>query len=158
MNLWRRKPLAGSGGIHLHRHTAGPCTDRDRRVLSPEWSPAVTPTRTERWRLHVRSRHDQARHGADYIRIYVTRQGFNPLTQKPRWADMELRKDTGRILPGVGQPSTDPALNGVSISTTVSAPGRTGRHIVYVIWQASHADQSYYFCSDVIFPGGAQRE
>jgi predicted carbohydrate-binding protein with CBM5 and CBM33 domain len=98
--------------------------------------------------------HDQAKHGADYIRIYVTRQGYNPLTTALRWSDLELRKDTGRILPGVGEPSTDPVLNGVSISTDVSAPGRTGRHIVYAIWQASHSDQSYYFCSDVIFPGG----
>ena len=26
-------------------------------------------------------------------------------------------------------------------------PGRTGRHIVYTIWQASHLDQSYYLCA-----------
>ena len=98
--------------------------------------------------------HDQARHGADFIRIYVTRQGFNPLTQRLRWSDLELRTDTGRILPGVGQTETDPVLNGVSISANVSAPGRTGRHIVFALWQASHSDQSYYFCSDVNFPGG----
>ena len=98
--------------------------------------------------------HDQARHGADFIRIYVTRQGFNPLTQRLRWSDLELRTDTGRILPGVGQTETDPVLNGVSISAQVSAPNRTGRHIVFALWQASHSDQSYYFCSDVIFPGG----
>jgi chitin-binding protein len=32
-------------------------------------------------------------------------------------------------------------------------PGRSGRAIVYTIWQASHSDQSYYFCSDVSFGG-----
>jgi lytic cellulose monooxygenase (C4-dehydrogenating) len=100
------------------------------------------------WRMH-----DQARHGADYIRIYVSRQGYNPLTQRLRWADLELRHDTGRILPGVGTPESDPVLNGVTISANVSAPGRTGRHIVYAIWRASHADQNYYFCSDVNFGG-----
>lgn len=98
--------------------------------------------------------HDQARHGADYIRVYVSRPGYDPLTQRLSWSNLELVRDTGRILPGVGQPSGDPALNGVSISTAVSAPGRTGRHVVYTIWQASHSDQSYYICSDVIFPGG----
>jgi chitin-binding protein len=98
--------------------------------------------------------HDQAQHGADYIRLYVTRQGFNPLTQRLRWSDLELRTEVPRILPGAGQPSSDPVLNGRSYSATVSAPGRSGRHIVYAIWQASHSDQSYYFCSDVIFPGG----
>jgi chitin-binding protein len=99
--------------------------------------------------------HDQARHGADYIRVYVSRQGYNPLTQRLRWADLELVRDTGRILPGVGDTTSDPVLNGVSISTQVNAPGRTGRHVVYTIWQASHSDQSYYICSDVNFPGGS---
>ena len=98
--------------------------------------------------------HDQARHGADYIRVYVSRQGYDPLTQRLRWADLELVRDTGRILPGVGSTTGDPALNGVSISTQVNAPGRTGRHVVYTIWQASHSDQSYYICSDVNFTGG----
>jgi chitin-binding protein len=98
--------------------------------------------------------HDQAQHGADFIWIYVTRQGFNPLTTRLRWSDLELRTEVPRILPGQGTPSTDPVLNGRSYSATVSAPGRTGRHMVYAVWKASHSDQTYYFCSDVIFPGG----
>ncbi|WP_203899270.1 lytic polysaccharide monooxygenase auxiliary activity family 9 protein [Virgisporangium aliadipatigenens] len=97
--------------------------------------------------------HDQARHGGDYYRVYVTRQGFNPLTTALKWSDLELVKDTGKILPGVGETTTDPVLNGVSVKIPVSAPGRTGRHIVYTIWQASHSDQSYYFCADVNFGG-----
>jgi predicted carbohydrate-binding protein with CBM5 and CBM33 domain len=98
--------------------------------------------------------HDQAKHGADYYRVYVSKQGFNPLTQRLRWADLDLVTQTGPIAPGAGTPSNDPVLNGVSVTLNASAPGRTGRHIVYTIWQAAHADQSYYFCSDVIFPGG----
>ena len=42
-----------------------------------------------------------------------------------------------------------------SIQIPATASGRTGRHIVYTIWQASHLDQSYYLCSDVDFGGGA---
>jgi chitin-binding protein len=99
--------------------------------------------------------HDQALHGADYYRVYVTKQGFNPLTQKPKWSDLELLVDTGKILPGVGTKETDGVLNGVTVSIPVTAPGRTGRHIVYTIWQASHSDQSYYWCADVNFPGGS---
>lgn len=99
--------------------------------------------------------HDQALHGADYFRIYVTRQGFNPLTQRLGWGNLELVKETGRYAPGEGTRETgDPVLNGVSITIPVSAQGRTGRHIVYTIWKASHSDQNYYWCSDVIFPGG----
>jgi chitin-binding protein len=97
--------------------------------------------------------HDQARHGADYYRIYVTRQGFNPVTDRLAWRNLELVADTGVVPPGAGTPESDPALNGVTVSIDVNAPGRTGRHIVYMIWQASHFDQSFYSCSDVVFPG-----
>ncbi|MDW5322562.1 lytic polysaccharide monooxygenase [Plantactinospora sp. KLBMP9567] len=98
--------------------------------------------------------HDQALHGADYFLIYVTRQGFNPLTQRLGWNNLELVRETGRYAPGEGTRETgDPVLNGVSVTIPVSAPGRSGRHIVYVIWKASHADQNYYWCSDVNFGG-----
>ncbi|WP_328472721.1 lytic polysaccharide monooxygenase [Actinoplanes sp. NBC_00393] len=97
--------------------------------------------------------HDQARHGAAYVRIYVSKQGFDPLTQRLRWSDLELVKDTGPF-PAEGPTTTDPILNGVSYSYEISAPGRTGRHIVFAVWRAGHADQNYYMCSDVRFPGG----
>ena len=83
--------------------------------------------------------YDQASHGADFFLVYVTKQGFDPTTQPLTWDDLELVKETG---------SYEPAEN---ISFDVSAPGRSGRHIVYTIWQASHMDQSYYLCSDVNF-------
>ncbi|WJK35972.1 lytic polysaccharide monooxygenase [Solwaraspora sp. WMMA2065] len=97
--------------------------------------------------------HDQALHGADYHLVYVTRQGFNPLTQRLRWSDLELVWTTDGADPGEGTRTSNPNLNGVSVDIPVSAPGRTGRHIVYLIWKASHADQTYYFCSDVNFGG-----
>ncbi|MEJ3750851.1 lytic polysaccharide monooxygenase [Actinomycetes bacterium KLBMP 9797] len=101
--------------------------------------------------------HDQARHGAAYIRIYVTKQGFNPVTQRLKWSDLELVKDTGPFT-DQGWPTrpNDPLLNGVDYGPfQISAPGRTGRHIVYAVWRAGHADQNYYMCSDVRFPGNA---
>jgi len=83
--------------------------------------------------------YDQALHGGDYYRVYITRQGFNPVTQSLKWSDLELVASVGR---------TPPQNNTV---IPVNAGNRTGRHIVYTIWQASHLDQSYYFCSDVNF-------
>jgi hypothetical protein len=100
--------------------------------------------------------HDQARHGAAYLRIYVTRQGFDPLTERLAWSDLELVLDTGSFR-DQGWPTrpNDPILNGVDYGPfQISAPGRTGRHIVYAAWRAGHADQNYYMCSDVRFPGG----
>jgi predicted carbohydrate-binding protein with CBM5 and CBM33 domain len=92
---------------------------------------------------------DQASHGADYIRVYVTKQGFNPITQPLGWGNLELVKE----IPNTPAAQWDKADGGVSITVPATAAGRTGRHIVYTIWQASHLDQSYYFCSDVNFGG-----
>ncbi|SCG66883.1 chitin-binding protein [Micromonospora echinaurantiaca] len=94
--------------------------------------------------------YDQASHGADYIRVYVTRQGFDALTEPLGWDDLELVGQIGNTPASQWKPET----NGVSIEIPANAPGRTGRHIVYTIWQASHLDQSYYLCSDVDFSGG----
>ncbi|MEU6036308.1 lytic polysaccharide monooxygenase [Actinomadura sp. NPDC047616] len=84
--------------------------------------------------------YDQASHGADYIRVYVTRQGYNALTQPLRWSDLELVRETPRYAP---------ANNYVVSNVNVS--GRSGRHVVYTVWKASHMDQTYYICSDVNF-------
>ncbi|MDT0320628.1 lytic polysaccharide monooxygenase auxiliary activity family 9 protein [Streptomyces millisiae] len=83
--------------------------------------------------------YDTARHGADFFEVYVTRQGFDPTTQALGWDDLELVAETG---------SYPPAQD---ITFDVSAPGRTGHHIVYTVWQASHLDQTYFICSDVNF-------
>ncbi|MGP4111372.1 lytic polysaccharide monooxygenase auxiliary activity family 9 protein [Streptomyces sp. 4N509B] len=83
--------------------------------------------------------YDQASHGADYFHVYVTRQGFDPKTERLGWDDLERVHTTGRYAPAQ------------NISFNVSAPGRTGHHIVYTIWQASHLDQTYFICSDVNF-------
>ena len=107
-------------------------------------------TTAGRQQLPAHASFDQASHGADYIRVYVTKQGFNPITQPLGWGNLELVGQIGNTPASQWSPDT----GGVSIQIPVSAPGRTGRHIVYTIWQASHLDQSYYLCSDVDFGGG----
>ncbi|MFD5318791.1 lytic polysaccharide monooxygenase [Streptomyces sp. NPDC127098] len=82
---------------------------------------------------------DQAFHGADYLRVYVTRQGYNAQTDALDWGDLELLANTGRYAPAG------------NYTVNVSAPGRSGHHVVYTVWKASHADQIYFLCSDVTF-------
>ncbi|UED87460.1 lytic polysaccharide monooxygenase auxiliary activity family 9 protein [Streptomyces profundus] len=83
--------------------------------------------------------YDTASHGADFFEVYVTKQGYDPTTQALGWGDLELVETTGAY-----PPASD-------ITFDVSAPGRSGHHIVYTIWQASHLDQTYFICSDVNF-------
>ncbi|WP_309223478.1 lytic polysaccharide monooxygenase [Micromonospora sp. CP22] len=83
--------------------------------------------------------YDQASHGADFFRVYVSKQGFDPTTQQLGWGNLDFITQTGRYAPSQ------------NISFNVSTSGYTGRHIVFVIWQASHLDQAYMWCSDVNF-------
>ncbi|MDX3106435.1 lytic polysaccharide monooxygenase [Nonomuraea angiospora] len=83
---------------------------------------------------------DQARHGADYIKVYITRQGYNAVTTPLGWNNLELVRTTPKYAPG-----------DVYMINDISKGSRTGRHVIYTIWQASHMDQSFYFCSDVNF-------
>ncbi|MFC7529832.1 lytic polysaccharide monooxygenase [Actinoplanes sp. GCM10030250] len=93
---------------------------------------------------------DGARHGADYIRVYVSKPGYNPVTTALKWSDLQL---TTSVPNTPAAQWTQQLSNGVQQNIPVSVSGRSGRAIVYTIWQASHSDQSYYFCSDVNFGG-----
>ncbi|GIE85780.1 lytic polysaccharide monooxygenase auxiliary activity family 9 protein [Actinoplanes regularis] len=83
--------------------------------------------------------YDQASHGADYFRVYVSKQGFNPATQRLGWGNLDFITQTGKYAPAQ------------NISFNISTSGYTGHHILFVIWQASHQDQTYMWCSDVNF-------
>lgn len=87
--------------------------------------------------------HDPSNHGADYLKVYVTKQGYDARTTALAWSDLELVATTGRD-------TAAPYLADVSVPRD-----RTGHHVVFTIWQASHLDQPYYQCSDVTF-GGTQ--
>lgn len=86
---------------------------------------------------------DQARHGADYLRIYVSEPGFDPTTEALGWDDVDLVKET------------DPYPSQGTYETDVDLSGRSGRAVLYTIWQASHLDQPYYLCSDINIGGAA---
>ncbi|WUP87058.1 lytic polysaccharide monooxygenase [Microbispora hainanensis] len=82
---------------------------------------------------------DQAHHGAGYLMVYVTKPGFAPTRQAVGWNDLQLLTKTGRYAPADCYP------------VDLSASGRSGRAVVCTIWQASHLDQTFFFCSDVNF-------
>ncbi|MET0135943.1 MAG: lytic polysaccharide monooxygenase [Kibdelosporangium sp.] len=83
--------------------------------------------------------YDQASHGADFLRVYVSKNGFDPTTQRLGWGNLDLIKQTGRYPPAK------------DIKFDVQTSGYRGHHIVFTIWQASHLDQAYMWCSDVNF-------
>jgi chitin-binding protein len=85
---------------------------------------------------------DGANHGADYLRIYVSKPGFDPLTERLGWDDIDLVEQTGSF------PAQSPYV------TDVDLRGYDGRAVLFTIWQASHLDQPYYLCSDIVIGDG----
>jgi chitin-binding protein len=83
--------------------------------------------------------YDQASHGADFFRVYVSKNGFDPTTQRLGWGNLDFIMQTGKYAPAQ------------NISFNVNTSGYRGHHIVFTIWQASHLDQTYMWCSDVNF-------
>ncbi|MFW6639339.1 lytic polysaccharide monooxygenase auxiliary activity family 9 protein [Nocardiopsis algeriensis] len=84
--------------------------------------------------------YDQASHGADYFQVYITNQGYDATTDSLDWGDLQLVEQTGSYAPA----------NDYYIDVD-NPGGRSGHHVVFTIWQASHMDQVYYLCSDVDF-------
>jgi chitin-binding protein len=79
------------------------------------------------------------------FRLYVTKDGYDP-SQPLRWSALESE-------PFVT--ATDPVLdNGFYTFAGRLPTGKTGRHLIYTIWQNSSTPDTYYSCSDVAFGGG----
>ena len=76
------------------------------------------------------------------FRMYVTRDSYDP-TQPLSWADLE----TAPFLT-----ATDPPEQGRAYVMKARLPaGKSGRHLIYTIWQNTSTPDTYYSCSDVVF-------
>jgi predicted carbohydrate-binding protein with CBM5 and CBM33 domain len=79
------------------------------------------------------------------FRVYLTRQGYRP-TRQLTWDDL-------------GEPilraQNPPLRDGAYRMRSKLPAGRTGRHVLYVVWQTSSTPDTYYSCSDLILTGAA---
>jgi chitin-binding protein len=136
-----REGVAGNhqGAIPDGQLCSGGLTFNGRYAAMDKLGAWAAPSRPNQFTLNL---NDTSSHGADYIRVYATKQGFDVKTQAVKWGDLELVGQTGRVPTGSRTP------------VEINAPGRSGHHVLFTVWQASHLDQSYYACSDVNFNGG----
>lgn len=83
--------------------------------------------------------------------VYITRDGYDP-TQPLTWDDMEETPFLTVDHPPLnGSPGTVEA--NYSWSGTLPA-GKDGRDVIYMVWQRSDSQETFYSCSDVVFDGG----
>ena len=83
---------------------------------------------------------------AGSFRVYLTGAGYRP-TKKLTWSDLG-----GKPLLDV----KDPPLNDGVYSMSVKLPQRTGRQILYIVWETSSTPDTYYSCSDLAFRAAAK--
>ena len=105
---------------------------------STQWlATGIEPGRqTFKWVLN-------APHATLYYRFFLTKEGWDP-TKPLRWDDLEPIHDSGRR----GAAPLE--------RFEVDVPQRTGRHVLYAIWQRSDSPEAFYACSDVIFGAPGQ--
>ncbi|WP_344980124.1 lytic polysaccharide monooxygenase auxiliary activity family 9 protein [Streptosporangium fragile] len=86
--------------------------------------------------------HATAPHSNSNFEFYITRAGYDP-TQPLRWSDLvHIQTFTNQ------NPTT-------FTNWTINLPQRSGRHILYSIWQrVVGSTEAFYTCSDVDFGGG----
>ena len=124
-----------SGGKALHR---GLDLARD------DWpSTTLAPDRDGNFEFVYRATQP---HATQRFTFYVTADGYDP-TQPLTWSDLESR------------PFCDiqnARLGDKRYYMTCPLPqDKSGRHVIYNIWQRSDSAEAFYACVDVVFAGGA---
>ncbi|WP_433316228.1 lytic polysaccharide monooxygenase auxiliary activity family 9 protein [Micromonospora sp. CA-269861] len=119
-----------SGGLSAYRGLDLPRTD---------W-PSTTLTTGAKFTFRYRT---TIEHRGTF-RLYVTKPTYDP-SAKLTWADLESRPFLTL---------TDPPVRAGAYQLAGRLPaGRSGRHLIYTIWQNSNTPDTYYSCSDVVFRG-----
>ncbi|MEU6367926.1 lytic polysaccharide monooxygenase [Streptomyces sp. NPDC046931] len=75
--------------------------------------------------------------------MFLTKQGYDP-TKPLTWSDLPA-KPFAKV--------TDPPLTKGAYRIRATLPAdRSGHHVLYTIWRNSSTTDTYYSCSDVVFP------
>ncbi|RKT03883.1 chitin binding protein [Streptomyces sp. 3211.6] len=73
--------------------------------------------------------------------LYVTKDGYDP--SKPlKWSDLEAAPFAK---------ATDPAMQNGDYVFGGVVPKKSGRHLIFSVWQRSDSPEAFYTCSDVVF-------
>ena len=81
---------------------------------------------------------NSAPHATAYYRVYITKEDWTP-DHPLTWDNLTLLVET----------APSPAASKVDIPVTL--PSRTGKHVIYSIWQRSDSPEAFYSASDVDF-------
>lgn len=80
------------------------------------------------------------------FKVYITKAGYDP-TKPLAWDDLDLTNPVATV--------TDPAASGGFYTFSGTLPERSGKQLLYAVWQRSDSPEAFYSCSDVAFGGGS---
>ncbi|MEZ4725998.1 MAG: glycosyl hydrolase family 18 protein [Caldilineaceae bacterium] len=87
-----------------------------------------------------------APHSTQYFDFYVTKDGYDP-TQPLKWSDLEAEPFCH---------ITEVTLTDGRYKMTCPLPaGKSGKHLIYNIWQRDDSAEAFYSCMDVEFTTGS---
>jgi len=115
-------------------------------VARDDW-PHTRMTSGANWRFLYNA---WARHPGEF-RLYITKNSYDP-NQPLGWDDLESTPfSTYRET----QPNGTDVVNGTpDYRWDGTLPNRSGRHIIYSVWERADSAETFYGCSDVVFDGG----
>lgn len=73
--------------------------------------------------------------------LYITKDSYDP-TKPLKWSDLEEK-------PFVDV--ADPKMENGDYVFDGKVPAKSGRHLIYSVWQRSDSPEAFYTCSDVVF-------
>jgi chitin-binding protein len=98
-----------------------------------------------------------APHVPSFVKIYLSKPGYNAATTKLKWSDLELIHDEEMKVARTDWGSQPPKIAGASgffKFNVAIPPGRSGDAVLYTRWQREDPDgEGFYNCSDINIAG-----
>lgn len=98
-----------------------------------------------------------APHVPSFVKIYLSKPGYNAATTKLKWSDLDLiheeRMTVARTDWG-SQPPKIPGASGYFKFNVAIPPGRSGDAVLFTRWQRDPRGEGFYNCSDITIAAG----
>ncbi|MER5491985.1 lytic polysaccharide monooxygenase [Streptomyces sp. LE64] len=138
---WNEVNIANAAGAHRQIIPDGKLCSANRSKYAgldaprADWPAAPFKSGNNTFKYRVTAPHKGT------IDLYITKVGYDP-TKALKWSDLEAQPFAT---------VTNPRLESGSFVFDGNVPERSGRHLVYSVYQRSDSPEAFYTCSDVVF-------
>ncbi|MFE2134463.1 lytic polysaccharide monooxygenase, partial [Streptomyces sp. NPDC059466] len=139
---WNGIRIGDANGRHQQRVpdgklcSAGNDEFKGLDLARPDWPATAVSAGAYTFRYRV-----TAPHKGTFV-VYLTKDGYDP-SKPPAWGDLDLAHPVAT--------KTDPAATNGYYTFSGTLPKRSGKQLLYAVWQRSDSPEAFYSCSDVTF-------